>query len=438
MSFHNLDVEKFDDAVFVGQSQTNQFIINDPLVENVHLIITKKSNQHHVQMHDGVEGTFSINNSEVSESFIKTGDRIKVGNSFLTVNTEPELFLDIHTIRYARKSHRRLAVGLFAVALLTMVGFLTWPYFFPESSISRNFNQGIELYKVGEYEKARVLFLNIIEADNKHSDGYYNLALVMIKLGKPKNAINYVSQAIANNPQHIDSLLLATQFSIKLRNYKEALRTINYVMSINPVFINAGLVKSKIYDLIGDHNRAIFEAKSVLEINKQNTTASLTLSSLYIKYGQQKQAIETLTYSIKMALSNIRPLLLLASIYEKSNDTANGILLYSKGLSVDKTNQIAANNLAMLLIRNNDNSSLKRALTITKQFTNSDNPAFLDTLGYVLYKSGKYAESLTILKKSISISPNNPEINRHIGLLYKALGENELSEVHMEKASAGI
>ena len=55
-------------------------------------------------------------------------------------------------------------------------------------------------------------------------------------------------------------------------------------------------------------------------------------------------------------------------------------------LARDPRNDVAANNLAMLLVTHRtDGASLERASKLTARFAESSNPAFLDTYGWVLY-----------------------------------------------------
>ena len=81
----------------------------------------------------------------------------------------------------------------------------------------------------------------------------------------------------------------------------------------------------------------------------------------------------------------------------------DAIAVYEGMLERDPNNLVAANNLAMLLANNRtDAASLERAEKLTEQFAKTDNPAFLDTYGWVLYKRGRYAEAVAVLEKAVA------------------------------------
>ena len=47
-----------------------------------------------------------------------------------------------------------------------------------------------------------------------------------------------------------------------------------------------------------------------------------------------------------------------------------------------------------------------------------DNPALLDSLGWVLYQRGQYDEAQKALEKAIALSPGEPVILEHLGDVY--------------------
>ena len=58
----------------------------------------------------------------------------------------------------------------------------------------------------------------------------------------------------------------------------------------------------------------------------------------------------------------------------------------------------------------------------------------LDTLGYILLKSGKEEESLKVLKKAAELIPDNPTIHYHLALAYRDNGLTTGAVESLEKA----
>jgi tetratricopeptide (TPR) repeat protein len=51
-----------------------------------------------------------------------------------------------------------------------------------------------------------------------------------------------------------------------------------------------------------------------------------------------------------------------------------------------------------------------------------DDPAYLDTLGWIYFKKGKYPKALAAIRKAAGLLPDDPTIAEHLGDVYKAMG----------------
>lgn len=60
-----------------------------------------------------------------------------------------------------------------------------------------------------------------------------------------------------------------------------------------------------------------------------------------------------------------------------------------------------------------------------------DNPAFLDTHGWALYRGGRYEEALDHLLRAFAASPDMVCIHYHLGAVYHALGRPEAARTHL-------
>lgn len=60
-----------------------------------------------------------------------------------------------------------------------------------------------------------------------------------------------------------------------------------------------------------------------------------------------------------------------------------------------------------------------------------DNPDYLDTYGWALYRNGRYAEALTALLKAYAGNPDIYCIHYHLGATYHALGRDAEAATHL-------
>lgn len=124
----------------------------------------------------------------------------------------------------------------------------------------------------------------------------------------------------------------------------------------------------------------------------------------------------------------------LAKNYQRTNKNKEAINLYEKLHKKYPGNDEVANNLAGLLIGSGaDSEGLTRALSLTGRFRDSSDPYFLDTYGWVLFKAGDTEASVVVLKKVVSIEPNNAIFRYHLGEAYFVSGDKENSKVELKK-----
>ena len=94
----------------------------------------------------------------------------------------------------------------------------------------------------------------------------------------------------------------------------------------------------------------------------------------------------------------------------------------------------AANNLAYLLAdQNRDLNEALRLAGIAKK-ANPDDPGITDTLGWVYYKRGLYANAVSELSFAAEKLPDNATVRYHLGMSYLNNGEKEKARQELEKA----
>ena len=115
----------------------------------------------------------------------------------------------------------------------------------------------------------------------------------------------------------------------------------------------------------------------------------------------------------------------IALYLERSGKTDEAISEYEAVVRHDPQSEIAANNLAMLLVTyRKDAASVDRAKALTVRFADSANPSYLDTYGWVLFKHGEAAASVPILERVVSKIPDAPVVLYHLGMAQSQAGNN--------------
>jgi tetratricopeptide (TPR) repeat protein len=100
---------------------------------------------------------------------------------------------------------------------------------------------------------------------------------------------------------------------------------------------------------------------------------------------------------------------------------------------------VAANNLAMLIadIWPDDKALLNRARVLVEGFRNSSNPILIDTLGWVQVRLGNIDDAAIILKRAVTMQPDNQQTQYHYAAAMSLKGLDDVARDAMVKALAG-
>lgn len=108
---------------------------------------------------------------------------------------------------------------------------------------------------------------------------------------------------------------------------------------------------------------------------------------------------------------------------------------YDKSLRYDPDNAMVLNNYAYFLSL--EERDLEKALTMASRATalTDNNPTYLDTHAWVLFKLGRVDEARKIMQQAVALdAQQSAALLVHYGDILKALGENFMAEIYWRKA----
>ena len=127
----------------------------------------------------------------------------------------------------------------------------------------------------------------------------------------------------------------------------------------------------------------------------------------------------------------------LASLYEQTAKHDEAIALYQRLIDRDAKSLTAINNLAMLLVTyKDDKQSHAKAKDLIQALKESDNPAYLDTTGWVYYQNSEYDVAISYLQRAVAMLPGQPLLRYHLGMAYYSSGNNKLAIDNLKSAIA--
>ena len=248
---------------------------------------------------------------------------------------------------------------------------------------------------------------------SEHIDGdfaavaYVYMGQVKFELGDEASAIRYVRSGLEKAQGNIRVVSSVVGKSIPIIGRDEVEKWCKEKLETNPRDFNMNAIMVNIALRDEKYNKALKYVDKCLSI-------AVTNKDLKTAYGMQKANI-------------------LAVAYDKTSDKKylqQAVRQYESLLAEQPKNITILNNLAYLLAENN--MELDKALEYAKIIYEGDagNPNLVDTYGYILYKNGKYSESLRCLRMALQlfddlVIPVPADVYEHIGRVNEKLGNSK-------------
>lgn len=212
------------------------------------------------------------------------------------------------------------------------------------------------------------------------------------------------------NPRNTNLLALLGHIAIASGSNSEAKKIIAQFAQIEPNAPALLDLRASLALASGDSTAATQQLRSLWNTARTDQTAN----RLYQALAKTNPPAATQFLSEwQTALPNSdSPLLLRAVQYERDGDMPQAEKLYEAALSRNNNNALALNNLALIYFNKNDSRAL--ALAEKAYALQPQNPAVLDTYGWILVGLKQREKGVSILQQAAALAPNVPEIAEHL------------------------
>jgi tetratricopeptide (TPR) repeat protein len=275
------------------------------------------------------------------------------------------------------------------------------------------------------------------------TEGYYLAGLIAHDEKRFDDSEKNLERALELKPASLDILTTLTRFNLERGQDAQAVARLVHALEHDPKNV-------PLLDLLGEtyfrskdlaHATEIFKKAEV--VDPGSWVAPRDLAQVRLAADDTSGAIASYQTALKIAPTEPQVVTELASLYEKAGRVDEAMAcyetLYKRGSGEgDNARQLAANNLAMLLVTyKGDRASLDRASSLTAGFATSGNASFLDTMGWVRFKRKEYREAVISLERAADRSPDSKVIRYHLGMAQLQLGERGNARANLESALTG-
>jgi tetratricopeptide (TPR) repeat protein len=276
-----------------------------------------------------------------------------------------------------------------------------------------------------DYDTAKTAAEARVASDPKSAVGYLYEGVLAEGSKRNDDALRLYAKAVDIQPDTFEPLQAQIRLMVAMKGVPEALKRLDEVLAKDPKAAMAPNLKGELLLSKGDTSGAIAAFKDASARAPRWWQPYRGLAEAEFAAKDPEAGLEALR-SAQPNVDQPAELAMALGLYlERAGKTDEAMKQYEEVLRRSPRSDVAANNLAMLLVSNKkDDASIERAKTLSARFAESSNPSFLDTYGWVLFKHGEAAASVTVLEKVVSKVPDAPLALYHLGMAQSSSGSN--------------
>lgn len=327
-------------------------------------------------------------------------------------------------------------------------------------------------YSRGNIEEAFDAFRNSIKANPgiENVDSYSAIAELHQVEGNTDSAVVYYLQGLEVDPENMHILREMVNIYVQAENFDSAITYASRVVDLNPLgrpdirrlailyygvdslrhadSLFTQLVESGEYHranhyylgrialLQEDWERAREQFTRVTQMADTSAQAWIDLAFAYRQLERPEREIQTYRSGLEKMESEENALRLmfgLGAAYEQLGRYEQAVETFEELLENAPNHAPSLNYLGYMLADRNErlqyaHGLLERAIEISP-----NNPAYLDSYGWVLYRMGKYQEALVYLERAVELD-SDPVMFDHLGDVYQALDKSEQARQAWERS----
>jgi tetratricopeptide (TPR) repeat protein len=250
------------------------------------------------------------------------------------------------------------------------------------------------------------------------SEGYHLAGVIAYDQRRFDDSDRNLARALELQPGSVDILTTLTRFGLERGHASAVVDRLRRTLQRDPNNVEILSLLGDTYLQIKDLAHASETFHEVVTLNPRSWLAYRGLAQVRLAANDPNGAIDEYQAALRIAPGQPRLTAELAALYERQGRIDEAIASYEQLLQSDAdSQQLAANNLAMLLVTHrSDQASLDRARSLTARFDLANNASLLDTTGWVRFKRREYRDAVAVLERAADHAPDSKAIQSHLQL----------------------
>ncbi len=284
----------------------------------------------------------------------------------------------------------------------------------------------------GEFVEAEGLAGGIAQSDNKARQivGWQLLGRIYLGQTRYQEAVEAFKMTLAEAPGRtaaldglVDAWLLLDEPELLLA-YLDEYSSRMEDLPLGP------FRQGQVLAGLGRKQEAETAFREAMSRGTSDSRAYAALARLKIGEGEIDQALSVLEDGLAALPEDGRLRFMQASLLHTRGRYEEAAAVYREMLERNPNQDVAANNLAALIADAypEDQERLTEALALAERFQASGNPYYLDTLGWVLFRTGDVNQAAIFLERADQLAPDSPTVLYHLAHVRLAQGQADAAK----------
>lgn len=184
----------------------------------------------------------------------------------------------------------------------------------------------------------------------------------------------------------------------------------------------------------GETENVIEIVKTAFRYIEDNAALHSIIGTAYNRLGRTDSAIVELEKAISIDTTLFTAMGTLALIYDAEDSLERVVNLYSRAITLSDSAAVYMNNLAYTYADRGIQLDEARYLVMRALERDPTNASYLDTIGWIEFRLGRYNEAISWLKKALKQDPASAPILEHLGDVYREMGSVKRSQKYYRRA----
>jgi len=258
-----------------------------------------------------------------------------------------------------------------------------------------------QIYSVEKkWSEAQKEFEVSLQLDPHSTTTLGQFADFLVARSQTAHAMALAQQYVSNNPNDANGHQILGALYFGAKNYGAAQAAFEHAIQIDPNNIQAYLRLGKVFEAEGQTDLAIARYQKSLDLQPKFAPLATMIGNLYLNKGNLETARK----------------------------------YYNQALDADPNFAIANANMAWVDAQEGKDLDVALGMAQKAKSQMPEVPSITDTLGWVMYKRGRYNSAVLLLQECVQKSPDSAKFRFHLGMTLLAAGQKAKGKEQLQTA----